>query len=40
MKKVAEVSNPNLVRNFDAYISNGGKIDPYKQGKDRFQLGY
>ena len=40
MKKVAEVSNQNLVRNFDAYISNGGKIDPHKQGKDRFQLGY
>ena len=50
MKKVAEISNQNLVRNSDAYISNGGKIDPdnefswiddsYKQGKDRFQLGY
>ena len=49
MKKVAEISNQNLVRNSDAYISNGGKIDPenkfswiddsYKQGKDRFQLG-
>ena len=50
MKKIAEVSNQNLVRNSDTYISNGGKIDPdnefswihdsYKQGKDRFQLGY
>ena len=50
MKKIAEVSNKNLVRNSDAYISNGGKIDPgnefswtdnsHKQGKDRFQLGY
>ena len=50
MKKVAEISNQNLVRNSDAYISNGGKIDPdndfcwtddsYKQGKERFQLGY
>ena len=27
MKKIAEVSNQNLVRNSDAYISNGGKID-------------
>ena len=43
MKKVAEISNQNLVRNSDAYISNGRKIDPdngfswiddsYKQGK-------
>ena len=28
IKKVAEISNQNLVRNSDAYISNGGKIDP------------
>ena len=27
MEKVAEISNENLVRNSDAYISNGGKID-------------
>ena len=50
MKKTAEVSNQNLVRNFDAYTSNGEKIDPdnefswiddsYKQGKDKFQLSY
>ena len=50
MKKLVEISNQNLVRNSDAYIWNGGKIDPdnefswiddsYKQGKDRFQLGY
>ena len=50
MKKVAEISNQNLVRNSDAYISNGGKIDPdnefswiddsYKQGKEKFQLSY
>ena len=50
MKKVAEISDQNLVRNSDAYISNGGKIDPdnkfcwiddsYKQGKEKFQLGY
>ena len=46
MKKVAEISNQNLVRNSDAYISNGGKIDPdnefcwiddsYKEGKKNF----
>ena len=50
MKKVAEISNQNLVHNSDAYISNGGKIDPdnksswiddsYKQGKEKFQLSY
>ena len=50
MKKVSEISNQNLVRNSDAYISNGGKIDPdnefswigdsYKQGKEKFQLSY
>ena len=50
MKTVAEISNQNLVRNSDAYISNGGKIDPdnefswiddsYKQGKEKFQLSY
>ena len=50
MKKVAEISNQNLVRNFDAYISSGGKIDPdnkfswidgsYKQVKEKFQLSY
>ena len=27
MKKIAEVSNQNLVRNSDTYISNGEKID-------------
>ena len=50
MKKVAEISNQNLVRNSDAYISSGGKIDPdnefhwiddsYKQVKEKFQLSY
>ena len=50
MKKVAEISNQNLVRNSDAYISSGGKIDPdnefywihdsYKQVKEKFQLNY
>ena len=50
MKKVAELSNQNLVCNSDAYISNGGKINPdnefswiddsYKQVKEKFQLRY
>ena len=50
MKKIADVSNQNLVRNSDAYISNGGKIDPdnkfswvdesYKLSKGKFQLTY
>ena len=50
MKKIAEISNQNLVRNSDAYLSSRGKVDPgndfswvddsYKQGKERFQLGY
>ena len=50
MKKTAEISNQNLVRNSDAYLSSGGKVDPdnefswvddsYKKGKDKFQLGY
>ena len=50
MKKIAEISNQNLVRNSDAYLSSGGKVDPdnefswvddsYKKGKDKFQMGY
>ena len=50
MRKVAKISNQNLIRNSDAYISNGGKIypdnefswidDSFKQGKEKFQLGY
>ena len=28
MKKIAEISNQNLVWNSDAYISNSRKIDP------------
>ena len=50
MKKVAEISNHNIVRNSDAYMANGGQIDPYnefpwidnsyKAGKERFQLAY
>ena len=48
MKKVTAIPNQNLVRNSDAYISSGGKIDPgdefcwiddsYKQVKEKFQL--
>ena len=48
MKKITEVSNQNLVRNFDAFISSGGKFDPdnefhciddsYKLSKEKFQL--
>ena len=50
MKKVAQISIQNLVRNSDAYVSNGGKIDPdnefswiddsYQQGKEKFRLTY
>lgn len=50
MRKIAEVSNQNLVRNSDAFISNGGKVDlkrefswiddSYKLTKEKFQLIY
>ena len=50
MKKMAEVSNQNLIRNSDTYLARGGKTDPdnpfqwiddsYKQGQQKFQLGY
>ena len=50
MKKVADVSNQSLVRNSDAFISRGGKIDPdnefcwiddsYKTSNEKFQLTY
>ena len=48
MRKIAEVTNQNLVRNSDSYISSGGKIDPefcwiddsYKLSKEKFQLNY
>ena len=46
MKKIAEISNQNLVRNSDACISTGGNIDPdnefswcddsYKSSKGKF----
>ena len=31
MKSIAEISNHNLKRNSDRYLSGGGKIDPYTQ---------
>ena len=50
MKKIAESSSQNLVRNSNAYTSTGGKIDPdnefswiddsYKSSKEKFQLNY
>ena len=50
LEKIAETSNQNLVRNSDAYISNGGKIDPenefswiddsYQLSKEKFQFSY
>ena len=48
MRKIVEVSNQNLVRSSDAFISNGGKVDPdrkiswiddfYKLNTEKFQL--
>ena len=50
MKKVAEISNQTIIRNFDAFISSGGKTDPdnefvwiddsFNLGSDKFQLTY
>ena len=50
MKEVAGVSNHNLIRNSNAYMSQGGKIDPksefswinnsYQEAQQKFQLGY
>ena len=31
MKKVAETSNNNLVRNSNAFLASGGKVDPSSQ---------
>ena len=49
-KKVTEISNQNLIRNSDAFISSGGKTEPdnefawiddsFKLGSDKFQLTY
>ena len=50
MKRVAETSNHNLVRNSNAYIANGSKIDPsqvfswinsaHVETQQKFELGY
>ena len=50
MKKIAGISNHNLIRNSNAFMSKGGKIDPefqfswiddsYKEPQQKFQLGY
>ena len=49
MKKIAGISNHNLIRNSNAFMSKGGKIDPefqfswidgsYKKAQEKFQLG-
>ena len=49
-KKIAELSNQNVIRNSNACISGGGKIDTekefvwiddsFKKGSDKFQLNY
>lgn len=50
MKKVAEISNQNLIRSSDAFLSSGGKTDSdnefvwiddsFKTGIEKFQLSY
>ena len=50
MKKVAELSNQNLISNSDAFMSKGGKVDSekefvwiddsIKQATENFQLSY
>ena len=50
MKRVAEISNHDIVRNSDAYLAGGRQIDSdnelswtddsYKEGKEKFQLSY
>ena len=50
MKKVAEISNQNLIRSSDAFLSRGGKTDSdnefvwiddsFKTGIEKFQLSY
>ena len=49
MKEVAGISNDNFVRNSNAYMSQGGKIDPefqfscidnsIQEGQEKFQMG-
>ena len=50
IKEVAGTPSHNLVRNWNAYMSKGGKIDPefpfswidnsYQEAQEKFQLGY
>ena len=50
IKKIADLSNQNLVRNSDVFISNGLKVydarefvwidDSFKKGASKFQLNY
>ena len=50
MKEVVGVSNHNLVRNSNAYMSQGGNIDPefqfswidnsIQEAQEKFQLGW
>ena len=50
MKEAAAASNHNLVRNSNAFLTNGGKIDPdftfswvndsYSEMQQKFSLGY
>ena len=50
MKKVTETSNNNLVRNSNAYLASGGKIDPTSkfewvdsslaETNEKFQMSY
>ena len=50
MKKIAELPNQNLIRNSDAFMSKGGKVDTekefvqidnsIKQATSTFQLNY
>ena len=50
MKRVAKISNNDLVRNSDAYLSNGSQLDPdneflcinssCKERREKFQLSY
>ena len=50
MKEAAAASDHNLVRNSNAFLTNGGKIDPefdfsgvndsYSEIQQKYQLGY
>ena len=50
MKKIAETSNDNLIRNSNAFLASGGKVDPtskfewvdssMEETQDKFQMCY